>query len=128
MTLVSLVASGTDLDQEVIVGRRHDLRVLRSEFLESWRSLGDLGTYGGVEETTRWREEERLEKEAEARRLAGARWNDDSMEVDDEGSDEFSEATDDETESEQVKELKVKVPSGSREFCPDRCCRPAASN
>ncbi|KAL1728623.1 hypothetical protein EV714DRAFT_285553 [Schizophyllum commune] len=74
-----------------------------------WRVEGEL-----AEKTARWREEERLDREAEARRLAGARWNDDSMEVDDEGSDEFSEETDDETESEQVKELKPSRPRPRR--------------
>ncbi|KAL1742791.1 hypothetical protein HDZ31DRAFT_42469 [Schizophyllum fasciatum] len=66
-----------------------------------WRVEGELAA-----KTAQWREEERLEREAEARRLAGSRWTDDSMEVDDEESDEFSEETDDESESEQVKELK----------------------
>lgn len=69
-----------------------------------WRVEGALAAKSAA-----WQEEERAEREAEARRLAGSRWTDDSMEVD-EASDDLSEETDDEDEdeSDEVKALKTR--------------------
>ncbi|KAI9064193.1 hypothetical protein FKP32DRAFT_1603074 [Trametes sanguinea] len=72
-----------------------------------WRVEGVL-----AEKVSRWREEERREREAEEQRLRGLRWDDDSMEVDeaeghvDDGSSDDYE--DDEEDSEEIRRLKAR--------------------
>ena len=56
----------------------------------------------------RWKEEARLEQEADEKRRRGLRWVDDAMNIDEEeGIGESSESEDDENDTQQVKELKV---------------------
>ena len=81
-----------------------------------WRVEGVL-----AEKVARWKEEQRREKEEEERRLRGMRWDDDSMEVDDEENVEGEEDVDVESEdgvqdSDEVRALKVS--SSSRSQCP----------
>ncbi|KAI0371731.1 hypothetical protein BV20DRAFT_978724 [Pilatotrama ljubarskyi] len=74
----------------------------------AWRIEGSL-----AEKVARWREEERREREAEEARMRGTRWEDDSMEVDeDEGAhveDDLSEDAEDyEEDSEEIRRLKAR--------------------
>lgn len=71
-----------------------------------WKIEGVL-----AEKVARWQEEDRLEREEEERRLRGRRWNEDSMDIDDDPS-LAAEASEDESESDaddtpEVKALKV---------------------
>ena len=80
-----------------------------------WRVEGVL-----AEKVARWKEEQRREKEEEERRLRWMRWDDDSMEVDDEENVEGEEDVDVESEdgvqdSDEVRALKVS--SSSRYQC-----------
>ncbi|KAI0665042.1 hypothetical protein C8Q70DRAFT_904630 [Cubamyces menziesii] len=71
-----------------------------------WRIDGVL-----AEKVAHWREEERLEREAEEQRLRGTRWDDDSMEVDEaEGvnDDSGEDFEDDEEDSEEIRRLKAR--------------------
>lgn len=69
----------------------------------------DLRIDGALErKVLRWKEEARLEQEAEEKRRRGHRWADDAMNIDeDEAVDESSESEDDESNILEVKELKV---------------------
>ena len=70
-----------------------------------WRVEGAL-----ADKVARWKEEERIEREAEEQRLRGSRWEDDSMEVDDEEDMHVDgESTEDEDDSEEIRKLKVSV-------------------
>lgn len=59
----------------------------------------------------RWKEEDRIEQEAEEKRRRGRRWTEDAMEVDDEDvvDDDSEESEEDENDSEEVKALKVRI-------------------
>ena len=76
----------------------------------SWKVEGVL-----ADKVARWKEEERIEREAEEQRLRGSRWEDDSMEVDEDedmhmdGEGESGE--DDEGDSEEIRNLKASAQS-----------------
>lgn len=72
-----------------------------------WRVEGNL-----ADKVAQWREEQRLAREVEERRLAGKRWDDDSMDVDEGESIEMEEEDIEDDEngldvSDEVKALKV---------------------
>lgn len=77
----------------------------------AWRVEGIL-----ADKVAQWREEERLAKEEEDRRLAGKRWDDDSMDIDEgenieveeeeDDGDDYEDGVDD---AEEVKALKVRA-------------------
>ncbi|PIL23779.1 hypothetical protein GSI_13529 [Ganoderma sinense ZZ0214-1] len=79
-----------------------------SEGRPSWRVEGVL-----ADKVARWKEEERIEREAEEQRLRGTRWEDDSMEVDeDEDMHVDGESSeDDEGDSEEIRNLKASAQS-----------------
>lgn len=81
----------------------------REEERGQWRIGGALAA-----KVTRWQDEDRREREEEERRLRGRRWDDDSMDVDDDeglAADTSSDDTeDDEYDSAEVKALKVSYP------------------
>ncbi|EPT05881.1 hypothetical protein FOMPIDRAFT_1044362 [Fomitopsis schrenkii] len=70
-----------------------------------WKVEGVLAAKGA-----RWQEEERREREEEEKRLRGRRWDEDSMDVDDEdglaAEDPADETEDDETDTPEIKALK----------------------
>ncbi|THH33993.1 hypothetical protein EUX98_g312 [Antrodiella citrinella] len=75
-----------------------------------WRVEGVL-----AHKVARWREEDRREQEEEQRRARGTRWDDDSMEVDDEEAmdedgeqDDSAGSEDGEQDSDEVKALKAR--------------------
>ena len=72
-----------------------------------WKVEGALAA-----KVSRWQEEERREREEEESRLRGRRWDEDSMDVDDEdglaAEDPVSEAEDDENDTPEIKALKVR--------------------
>ena len=73
------------------------------EGTRDWRVDGAL-----ERKVLRWKEEARLEQEADEKRRRGHRWADDAMNIDEEeGIGESSESEDDENDTQQVKELKV---------------------
>ena len=74
----------------------------------SWRVEGAL-----ADKVSRWKEEERIEREAEEQRLRGTRWEDDSMEVDeDENMHVDGESSDDdEGDSDEIRNLKASAQS-----------------
>ncbi|OCH95657.1 hypothetical protein OBBRIDRAFT_767535 [Obba rivulosa] len=65
-----------------------------------------------AEKVGKWREEERLEREAEERRLRGTRWDDESMDVDDDGElgadGDSDDSEDDEDDPAEIKALKAR--------------------
>lgn len=71
-----------------------------------WKIEGALAA-----KVTRWQEEERREREEEEARLRGRRWDEDSMDVDEEdclAADDLADETeDDETDTPEIKALKV---------------------
>ncbi|EMD38637.1 hypothetical protein CERSUDRAFT_64887 [Gelatoporia subvermispora B] len=73
----------------------------------AWRVEGTL-----AEKVARWREEERLEREAEERRLRKTRWDDESMDVDDDGGlgaeGDSDDSEDDEDDPAEIKALKAR--------------------
>ncbi|EED78536.1 predicted protein [Postia placenta Mad-698-R] len=79
----------------------------REEERGQWRIGGALAA-----KVTRWQDEDRREREEEERRLRGRRWDDDSMDVDDDeglAADTSSDDTeDDEYDSAEVKALKAR--------------------
>ncbi|KAK7043684.1 hypothetical protein VNI00_008295 [Paramarasmius palmivorus] len=68
-----------------------------------WRVEGFL-----ADKVQQWKELERIEKEKEERRKMGTRWNDEAMEVDEEGYEGAQESSDDDDENDppEIKELK----------------------
>ena len=71
----------------------------------SWKVEGVL-----ADKVARWKEEERIEREAEEQRLRGSRWEDDSMEVDEEEDMHVDgESTEDEDDSEEIRKLKASI-------------------
>ena len=73
------------------------------EGTRDWRIDGAL-----ERKVLRWKEEARLEQEADERRQRGHRWADDAMNIDEEEAiEESSESEDDENDTPEVKELKV---------------------
>ena len=95
------------------VGRRRRLYGVKFKFTSSsqdgrpcWRVEGVL-----ADKVARWKEEEQREREQEEQRLRGSRWEDDSMEVDDEEDMHVDgESTEDEDDSEEIRKLKVSIP------------------
>ncbi|KZT11502.1 uncharacterized protein LAESUDRAFT_643103 [Laetiporus sulphureus 93-53] len=87
-----------------------------------------------AEKVTRWQEEERREREGEERRLRGRRWEEDSMDVDDEEALVVEESTDeseDENDSDEIKALKARrrylqslLQSSTRRGASPPVCRP----
>jgi len=73
------------------------------EGTKEWRVKGALS-----QKVSRWREEERLECEAEDRRRMGTRWTDEAMEVDEDIVADASDSDEDDQDSPQVKELKAR--------------------
>ncbi|EJF65625.1 hypothetical protein DICSQDRAFT_77263 [Dichomitus squalens LYAD-421 SS1] len=70
----------------------------------AWKVEGAL-----ADKVARWKEEKRIEREAEAQRLRGTRWEDDSMEVDDDEDMRVDgESTEDEGDSEEIRKLKAR--------------------
>ncbi|PCH38362.1 hypothetical protein WOLCODRAFT_115327 [Wolfiporia cocos MD-104 SS10] len=72
-----------------------------------WRIEGALAA-----KVAQWQEEDRREREEEERRLRGRRWDEDSMDIDDDESpvaeDFTDESGDDEADSDEVKALKAR--------------------
>ncbi|KAF9264884.1 hypothetical protein L218DRAFT_998358 [Marasmius fiardii PR-910] len=71
-----------------------------------WRVEGEL-----FEKVQQWKEEEQREKEAEERRKLGTRWVDDSMDIDEDGSEadlESSSEDGDESDPPEIRELKAR--------------------
>ncbi|KAJ3493428.1 hypothetical protein NLJ89_g11022 [Agrocybe chaxingu] len=74
-----------------------------TEGTREWKVEGKL-----AEKVAQWKEEERIEREEERRRM-GRRWADDPMDVDEEEDDSVSEASeDDDNDSEEIKNLKAR--------------------
>jgi protein SMG6 len=71
--------------------------------MRDWRIEGVL-----EQKVQRWKEEDRIEQEAEEKRR-GTRWADDAMEVDDGDVNDYDseESEDDDDDSAEVKALKV---------------------
>ena len=73
-----------------------------------WKVEGALAA-----KVARWQEEERREREEEERRLRGRRWDEDSMDVDDEDGlvteDPADETEEDENDTPEIKALKVSL-------------------
>jgi protein SMG6 len=72
------------------------------EGTRSWKVEGRL-----AEKVHSWRELDRLEKQEEEKRRLGTRWTDDPMDIDVGSDDTLSEEDDDESDTDEVKALKV---------------------
>jgi hypothetical protein len=72
------------------------------EGTRSWKVEGRL-----AEKVHRWRELDRLEEQEEEKRRLGTRWTDDPMDIDVGSDDTLSEEDEDESDTDEVKALKV---------------------
>jgi hypothetical protein len=76
-----------------------------TEGTREWSIEGKL-----AQKVQQWKEEDRVEKLEEERRLMGRRWTEDAMEIDEAEIDEASSSDDDdENDSEEIKALKVRI-------------------
>ena len=76
----------------------------------TWQMGTKVWTVEGrlMEKVKLWKDQDQVAKEEEKKRI-GRRWTDDSMEVDEEDIVESEESEDDQTDSEEVRELKVRA-------------------
>lgn len=72
------------------------------EGTREWKVEGRL-----AEKVRKWRELDRIEQEEEEKRRLGTRWTDDPMDIDEGSDDTLSEEEDDESDTDEVKALKV---------------------